>query len=875
MLLNYGGIYNGLGMYNIEIDFTRCKNNVILIKGDNGSGKSTIMNALKPLPDDSVNFIAGKTASKEIEYIDETNGIVYAIKYVHECKGSTRTSKGYFNKILPNGQVIEMNPSGNITGCKDVVYEELELDPNYITLTQLSSSNRGIADLKPADRKRFVNAIISSTEVYNQIYKTLSKRASNLKSLMSSISAKIDSVGNVAKLEETLKNVEEKIKDTEERIEQHNEVLNKERGMLLSIDPNNELANRIQMFTQNKLEYSTKKTEYEKQLNTIYTKNPTLATVEITQDAIQKVLSDKANAENTIDKLRDNISYIMDSRQKDAARLEENTTKLQSMNGETTVQDMISIKNNLIHSKDTIEQRWGEIVDLKTITRDEFISAHNTISSIAEMVMNVPHIIDESSIDGLFIKTKNDLDQVTSQIDDVIEYRNKIDGYYSRVEILEQRPDTCNNNECPFIADALKAKAKLDDMLSNTMSDSNTLKSLNEKKDMLESTLENIDLNKQLLRIYRSNAIVLRKLNLGLDNYYSCATNIKERLSDIIPTLNSLIKYANDLIEYKSILEDIKALDAKYELVKDKQDLIEIIRLDIQKITEQMKEDTETIDSMNVEIESLTDTVSKLETVYKNFNDIYVLRGSLDECKDALRIIDEEIMKDKFNIDKINSINEDIEKLQINIKELKEHLEPLKKSADDIRYKLTMSKEYSKEYAEYNTMYTKVDTLKYYCSPTTGIQLVFVNMYLTKILDNANNILSKLFNGTFALLPLVVTDSEFRIPVAVNGGINHDDITSMSSAQIALISMIISISLLSQTSTKLNIIVGDEIDAPFDSENRREFLPMLLLLMSLVKSSQSVLISHNSEIPMSACDVILLKCDNDIITEGNIIWSYK
>ncbi len=875
MLLNYGGIYNGLGMYDIEIDFTRCKNNVILIKGDNGSGKSTIMNALKPLPDDSVNFIAGKTASKEIEYIDETNGIVYAIKYVHECKGSTRTSKGYFNKILPNGQVIEMNPSGNITGCKDVVYEELELDPNYITLTQLSSSNRGIADLKPADRKRFVNAIISSTEVYNQIYKTLSKRASNLKSLMSSISAKIDSVGNVAKLEETLKNVEEKIKDTEERIEQHNEVLNKERGMLLSIDPNNELANRIQMFTQNKLEYSTKKTEYEKQLNAIYTKTPTLATVEITQDAIQKVLSDKANAENTIDKLRDNISYIMDSRQKDAARLEENTTKLQSMNGETTVQDMISIKNNLIHSKDTIEQRWGEIVDLKTITRDEFISAHNTISSIAEMVMNVPRIIDESSIDGLFIKTKNDLDQVTSQIDDVIEYRNKIDGYYSRVEILEQRPDTCNNNECPFIADALKAKAKLDDMLSNTMSDSNTLKSLNEKKNMLESTLENIDLNKQLLRIYKSNAIVLRKLNLGLDNYYSCATNIKERLSDIIPTLNSLIKYANDLIEYKSILEDIKALDAKYELVKDKQDLIEMIRLDIQKITEQMKEDTETIDSMNAEIESLTDTVSKLETVYKNFNDIYVLRGSLDECKDALRIIDEEIMKDKFNIDKINSINEDIEKLQINIKELKEHLDPLKKSADDIRYKLTMSKEYSKEYAEYNTMYTKVDTLKYYCSPTTGIQLVFVNMYLTKILDNANNILSKLFNGTFALLPLVVTDSEFRIPVAVNGGINHDDITSMSSAQIALISMIISISLLSQTSTKLNIIVGDEIDAPFDSENRREFLPMLLLLMSLVKSSQSVLISHNSEIPMSSCDVILLKCDNDIITEGNIIWSYK
>ena len=105
--------------------------------------------------------------------------------------------------------------------------------------------------------------------------------------------------------------------------------------------------------------------------------------------------------------------------------------------------------------------------------------------------------------------------------------------------------------------------------------------------------------------------------------------------------------------------------------------------------------------------------------------------------------------------------------------------------------------------------------------------------------------------------------------------INHDDITSMSSAQIALISMIISISLLSQTSTKLNIIVGDEIDAPFDSQNRREFIDILNQLMSLVKSSQCVLISHNSEIPMNECDVILLKNDNDIISDGNVIWSYK
>jgi ABC-type molybdenum transport system ATPase subunit/photorepair protein PhrA len=77
--------------------------------------------------------------------------------------------------------------------------------------------------------------------------------------------------------------------------------------------------------------------------------------------------------------------------------------------------------------------------------------------------------------------------------------------------------------------------------------------------------------------------------------------------------------------------------------------------------------------------------------------------------------------------------------------------------------------------------------------------------------------------------------------------------------------------------TKLNIIVGDEIDAPFDGDNRRQFFDILYKLMMLVNASQCVLISHNSELPQSDCDIILLKNDNSdegSHPTGNIIWSY-
>ena len=875
-LVNYGGIYNGMGLNEIEIDFTKCKNRIVLIKGDNGSGKSTIESAIKPLPDDNASFISGKDAYKEIEYYDELTGITYSIRYIHEYKdSSSRKSKGYFFKILPNGNVIDLNSSGNITGCKEMVSEELELDANYITLTQLSSTKRGIADLRPADRKRFVNNILSSTDVYNTMYKKLSKRASHYKSLMTNITSKIDSVGNVTQLEEELKAIESKISEAESLIEQYSEVINKEKGMLLSIDPDNQISNRIQTFTEKKKEYTSKKNDCSKELNSFYSSNPKLSTIVITQEMLDKLNTDIFNLSYTIKSLNNKIDDLIKSREKEASSLEDETAKLQSINSGTSIIEIDRIKNSLNARKREIEKRWGGIVDLKTITHDEFLIAYDIINSMSEIIIQLYSVIPENEINQLYLSSINELNQIDNDIDDIISFRNSMEIHEYKLDILSKRPSDCKDDTCPFISDALQAKAILDKFAEKRKNHKNSMAALKSRKDELESILNNIDKNKQLISIYNANSIVLRKLNLGLDDYTNCVMNLKSNLAEILSVLKGLIDYSNDLTEYKSLDNDLKEVESKFNSLVSQKDLIDMITSSIDKLNIQIDEDTKEINNINNDIVEKTNQLNDMSTLFKSLTTIFNLRIDLNECEESLRIIDEEIEKDKSNIERIENLNSDIEKLTINISELKTQLEPLRKRAESIRYKVALSLEYTKEYEEYNNAYSKIEVLKYYCSPATGIQLIFVNMYLNKIMENANNILSKLFNGTFALLPLVITESEFRIPVAVNGGINHDDITSMSSAQIALISMIISISLLSQTSTKLNIIVGDEIDAPFDSENRREFINILTQLMSLVKSSQCVLISHNSEIPMNECDIILLKNENDIITEGNIIWSYE
>ena len=114
-----------------------------------------------------------------------------------------------------------------------------------------------------------------------------------------------------------------------------------------------------------------------------------------------------------------------------------------------------------------------------------------------------------------------------------------------------------------------------------------------------------------------------------------------------------------------------------------------------------------------------------------------------------------------------------------------------------------------------------------------------------KIISLANELLALLFNGEYVIQPFIINESEFRIPCLGSGYLN-DDISSMSSSQIGMISMILSFSLLYNSSTKYNIIKLDEIDGPLDYNNRVYFADVLNRIMSILGSEQCIMISHNS-----------------------------
>ena len=77
---NYIGFLNGMGLDCVDIDFTKCQHNIILINGMNGSGKSTLLEHLNPFPDGSSSFVPDKSAGKDLVLQNEND--IYSIRII-------------------------------------------------------------------------------------------------------------------------------------------------------------------------------------------------------------------------------------------------------------------------------------------------------------------------------------------------------------------------------------------------------------------------------------------------------------------------------------------------------------------------------------------------------------------------------------------------------------------------------------------------------------------------------------------------------------------------------------------------------------------------------------------------------------------------
>ncbi len=892
-LQNYAGIYNGMKLNQIKVDLTKCKTNKILIRGDNGSGKSTLMNAINVNPDTNDKFIPNSEARKTIVLVD--NGIEYVIRYIHPVTGTGNrgTTKGYVSKSI-NGAMTELNPNGNISSCRDIIYEEFCLDANFMTLSQLSSEDRGLVDRKPAERKKLMNSIIDILEAYNNIYKILNKKSAIFSSTVNSLTYKIQQLGDETSLQLNLKSIESRIDDLE----------NKKNGLIEAIASIKvKISEYINILQQNNYDSVISELDMVSKNNKITLSYINKTLKEFNIDDYLKVgeflnyLRDKyIKLESDIDSDRKQIPLLLAQRESECNDLENKNAKLNSLQSEYNYLEVKKAKENaerLISEYDVIFNKMG-LMNINLITKSEFDSAMEALDYLKKcanaLVSN--YSIDSikyvyANIDMIKAKArsiKSDkfvLDGMEIELSDLNKKLYIFEANRKIASELNNRPKECKVDSCPYIKSAIEAdnmfpEGKYIELIQEINALQNKIK---DQKNYIDTLEEQYEITKQIDLINRelkSKMRFISKLPVRKDFEESFMIRVIEgdRFLDI-DNLYQYIDCGNMIEEYKVAKQNLHNFEVEYKIYESKNNVIESILSDIESLNIKINDLSNKIEVINntisekeKELLSIKSCKDKIELLYKKITEEYnpsvEREGELLTIKNSLENNNLEINKLQS---KVAELNTSLGSMNIEIKNATNERDKLKHSAQ-------LLNEYRAELDVYMKKYTKIKEIKYYASPNTGIQTVFMELYMNKIIAIANDLLSLLFEGEFTLQPFIINENEFRIP-CIGNGLMHDDISSMSTAQKCMISMILSFSLLYQSSTKYNIIKLDELDAFLDTNNRGYFITLLDRLMDLLKCEQCFIVSHNNELASYNCDIILLKNSNYVATgTENIIWQY-
>ena len=894
-LIGYIGFFNGMGLTQVVIDLTQCQSNKIIIRGSNGSGKSTLMSAIHLLPDSNDKFIPDMEARKTLRIRD--GDTVYVIRYVHPVtnNGQRGTTKGYITKAVDSNPPVELNPSGIITNCKDIIYDEFAFDAGFASLAQLSSEDRGLVDKRPTERKKMINAIVSSLDVFNDIYRNISKKAVTMKSLMGSLTSKIDMIGNEQKLMAGVQILSKKISDLEDERETTIEAIAAIKIRIADFKQTLTNSNYSEVMEElngltlaiNKFESDLTKLAIDHHLEA--------GSIKTIQDYHAFLQKECLRLEAEIDSLTIKIPELMKDREGSVSILQEKQIQLETLQSDSNFKDVMAILTAARAKATECEAIFNQIglSNVTLVTKDEFNAAMASLTRLKEMAEVLLHNNDIADI-SFYVNQPDQAEAMISahqRMKNDLEVLREQEGRLSKQAILyaakrdiakelANRPPQCVVDSCVYIAEALKADRDYpEDEFQRIQA------SLSEVEDQIKSLAEQItrveslsEVRTDILSIQRELAANIKFiLKLPVRSDFQDTFLDRVLAFDHFMDIDALYPYidcGNMLEEYKILTETIRTYEAeermyqsKAVMTKSMNDDITVLQTKINQITAQIAELQRRLQMARDTLETRNSVMSQFLAILKRYTEEHMVNVSRrDELTE---------LKSKFDssAQQVEFMESNLSQLYSNLTTVNAEVKSLTDQREGLNHSLMMLAEYKTELAEYQKQSVMIEKVRYYSSPSSGIQTVYIGIFMNRILSTANQLLGLLFGGEFILQPFIVNDSEFRIPI-MGDGLLHDDISSMSSAQKALISMIISFSLLQQSSTRYNVLVLDEYDGCMDQTNRFAFVQLLDSLMGMLQCEQCFIVSHNSELDTSNCDIIALKNTSNELINGNVIWQY-
>lgn len=887
-LENYIGIYNGMGLSSIEIDFSKCIHKVLIIKGDNGTGKSTIFKALTPLADSSIDYIPDKTAIKEIAYETDFQTILN-IKYESLVKdGIRRPTKCYLNRLNPDGSIENLNPSNNITTAKEVIYDILGIDDNFITLSQLSANKKGLGGLKPSERKRYVNSIISSLAAFNNIHKMITTKSTVLKSIIDSYVTKLSQIGNIAIVEDAIK------KDTVAL----QELDNKKNGLISEIATIKAELSRLDSsgnFLDDYKNLSMRKIILEKEIRDL----PDIE--EYSEEKLIQYEKDMAKYEANEEMLSSRAKELLDEESKINNNITELTIKLDSLYNKEHMDDLNSKIESTKKELESYKPYFHLFKTYKNISEQDYETVKLVMEKFNSTVENIFQTYSETvrkeSMNSLrtgknevILDHTEILSGLEKQLEDLRTEKRDVEFLNNRSKDYNKIPDDCNHkSDCPFIKDVVEAKNALrsrQSLYSLSTKINSALDAIESAKNLAEDNMIKTQClyeMKSILEYIQSMSKIIRKFprTESLDSINTLYHNIEHGIRLNFESIDKYQEFKNistivsaledDLNSYESAKEKLISANAEIRILQEKidTDLKNLSTIRDSKLS--IFAEIEKIRSSKMEIEMVLDSIRYAKINKAKFEEVSV---ELNEITNKIESMEKNTVLIKDLTDKLNRRASELSALQ------NTDLPAISKAIEENKYRMVLFEQYTRDSQEYAAKYNEVQMIKKYTS-IHGIQTVYMSVFMNSILNTTNTLLRLLFGGRFALQPFIINENEFNIPCADSEGRVREDISLMSDSQLSMISMLISFVLLRNSSNRYNIIKLDEVDDNLDSMNRIQFSILIEQIMNDLGFDQCLIISHNNELDLSNTDIVILKMESQEMIDslynsgGNIVFSYN
>ena len=867
---------------------------MLCLEGGNGSGKTTIMSQLHPFKDSfderKVLILDGLEGRKEIDY--DYNGHKYEIVHIY-----SNGAQSFFKK-----DGVELNPNGGVKTCEDLIRKELMITKDYFKIGKIGSNTKSFVDYTTSDRKNYIGTFLNIEDILTN-YKIANKKLKSLKDDIDSVSNDLKRYKDEEAIDADIKSIENYIISLEESLAK---LLSEQGSLQTEINRDSE---ELGSQTVENLEARKKEKEND------------IVTNQKIKDSLKEIVESVDDLDAARESLLSEISELQGDIKRDSALLTsknllitDNKNKLSALKIELSALGKPEDIDKLNQEIDEINLEISE-TQKKILTNPMGIVVHNLQKDKQDPVRQLTKFTDfirfiekyytelqrksiagnYSTINSFFL---DDIEGIYSNLiatsrttlqakkDLLVEQQKELAQKHAHVcqlDNLKKRPKECSIDTCPFIKDAYEHRNVLSEIVAKDAEINQTKKDiegLEINADNLQSSYNlyqlfmnaysNLDVRQnQFFNEFVKNKSLVEWVTGGVAEFQQKTQEIIDGANDAMSDISKFVQLKTKLVtkenSKKTIEDSGSTLRVKYE--SD----ISVLEDEISKLQEEFNDLSSANQKVAVKLSEKQVLSEQYQTYLTASSKLASASTMLSTITTTLDKVKEITDRKKQSESRLIEVNNEISRLtQIKSSKTAE-LTTLSVAKESI---MILKEKLAKLTEEYNPTKDVTAAL----SPTTGIPLILIKMYLAETEKITNDLLDVAFNGDFKI-KFVTTDKDFSIRVIAKDN-TKADIKLASQGELALTTISISLALIEQSIGDYNILCLDEIDGPLDSSNRESFTSILDSQINKLGIEQLFIISHNNAFDIASVDLILLK-DSDVdvtnssyMSNKNIIYSY-